>query len=257
METLLTLKQVQEILQVDRTTIHRMLKDGRLVGVKVGGQWRFAPQSIEALTRGTARDSDDDGEWGEDVIPLFCVQRIQDVFAEISGVGAVVTDLSGQPLTQMSNLCEFCQLMQSSPSGKQACQASWQQIGLAQPGPARFWKCHAGLEYARAVIELDGKPIAALVSGQFHSEPPTDEFERALADLAQQHNLPLDKLKTAAQSIKVLDKTYESQIETWLEKIARTFSDVSSERARLLGRLRQIAEITLDVEGGTLSNLAR
>ncbi|MCA9947998.1 MAG: helix-turn-helix domain-containing protein, partial [Anaerolineales bacterium] len=38
MEDLLTTRQVQELLQVDRTTVYRMRKDGRLTGVKVGQQ---------------------------------------------------------------------------------------------------------------------------------------------------------------------------------------------------------------------------
>ena len=49
MEELLTTKQVLDILQVDRTTIYRMLKDGRLSGVKVGQQWRFPRSEVEDL----------------------------------------------------------------------------------------------------------------------------------------------------------------------------------------------------------------
>ena len=256
METLLTLKQVQEILQVDRTTIHRMVKDGRLAGVKVGGQWRFAPQVIEALTQGAPHE--DDNEWGESVLPIYCVQRMQDVFAEIAGIGAVVTDLQGQPLTQISNLCEFCRLIQSSPAGKVACQNSWLEMGQHLEGPVRFLKCHLGLRYACALIEVDGKPIATLVSGQFHlDESDLLEFKHSLKALAPKYALPFRELDAAAQKLTVLNAKYEHQLGEWLDKVAKTFSDVSSERAHLLGRLRQIAEITLDVEGGTLSKLVR
>lgn len=257
METLLTLKQVQEILQVDRTTIHRMLKDGRLAGVKVGGQWRFAPQALESLTRGAVCE-DDEADWGDEVLPIYCVQRMQDVFAEVAGIGAIVTDLQGQPLTQMSNPCKFCSLVLSSPAGKVACQNSWKQMGTDQTEPAHFLRCHAGLQYARAVIDLDEKPIAAIVSGQFHLDlDDRRQFEDALPGLAARYSLSLEDLRAAASAISILNEKYEQQIGEWLDKVARTFSDVSSERARLLGRLRQIAEITLDVEGGTLSKLAR
>ena len=40
MNDLLTTRQIEEILKVDRITIYRMLGDGRLRGFKVGGQWR-------------------------------------------------------------------------------------------------------------------------------------------------------------------------------------------------------------------------
>ena len=46
-DTLLTARQLQELLQVDRITIYRMLSDGRLEGFKVGGQWRFSRQAIQ------------------------------------------------------------------------------------------------------------------------------------------------------------------------------------------------------------------
>ena len=46
---LLTAKQVQDLLHVDRTTIYRMLKDGRLNGVKVGKHWRFSAQEVNDL----------------------------------------------------------------------------------------------------------------------------------------------------------------------------------------------------------------
>ncbi|MGD8518216.1 MAG: helix-turn-helix domain-containing protein, partial [Anaerolineae bacterium] len=46
-DALLTTRQLQELLQVDRITIYRMLDDGRLEGFKVGGQWRFSRQAID------------------------------------------------------------------------------------------------------------------------------------------------------------------------------------------------------------------
>ena len=46
-DALLTTRQLQDLLQVDRITIYRMLSDGRLQGFKVGGQWRFSRHAIE------------------------------------------------------------------------------------------------------------------------------------------------------------------------------------------------------------------
>ena len=49
---LLTAQQVQQMLEVDRSTIYRMAEDGRLPAIKVGRQWRFPAESIaELLTR--------------------------------------------------------------------------------------------------------------------------------------------------------------------------------------------------------------
>ncbi len=50
MNELLTTKQIQDLLQVDRITVYRMLNDGRLKGVKIGNQWRFPQSEIDRLT---------------------------------------------------------------------------------------------------------------------------------------------------------------------------------------------------------------
>ena len=44
---LLTLKQVADWLQVSDRTVHRLIDDGKLDGMKVGRQWRFAASEVE------------------------------------------------------------------------------------------------------------------------------------------------------------------------------------------------------------------
>jgi len=46
---LLTTKQLQDLLQIDRTTVYRVLKDGRLTGVKVDSRRRFDRSQVEAI----------------------------------------------------------------------------------------------------------------------------------------------------------------------------------------------------------------
>ena len=125
---LLTAKQAQELLKVDRTTIYRMLKDGRLNGVKVGHQWRFFARDVNDLLSGARLMSEKDVPVSVDVLPLHCVQPVQDVFAEIAELGAVTTDKSGMPLTRISNSCDFCKLILGSDEGRQACINSWGKL---------------------------------------------------------------------------------------------------------------------------------
>ena len=47
MADLLTTNQVQTLLKVDRTTIYRMVEQGRLPAIRVGKQWRFSRPEIE------------------------------------------------------------------------------------------------------------------------------------------------------------------------------------------------------------------
>ena len=113
-DDLLTTRQLQELLQVDRITIYRMLNDGRLHGFKVGGQWRFSRREIEAWLQGQ-QSSQDSGSAPQallsdlgpsaETLPLSCVQAIQSVCAEALDVAAVTTGLDGVPLTSVSNSC--------------------------------------------------------------------------------------------------------------------------------------------------------
>jgi excisionase family DNA binding protein len=47
-EQLLTLEQVAEYLNVDRFTVYRLLAQKKLPAFKVGSQWRFKSEMIEA-----------------------------------------------------------------------------------------------------------------------------------------------------------------------------------------------------------------
>jgi excisionase family DNA binding protein len=263
MSDLLTAKQVQDLLLVDRTTVYRMLKDGRLRGTKIGQQWRFRREDVQALLSpgvATAR-SDVSGaahaggetattlaDLNVEALPLQCVQAVQDVFAEIAQVGSVTTDAEGQPLTDISNACRFCRLILASPSGRKACIASWRQLAQESEGRPRFVHCHAGLQYARAAIQIDGEGSqlnAMLIAGQFYSETP-DAAEESLRveALAEAHGLDRRALAAAASELPVLDLRMQSQIGRWLEKVADMFEEIGRERAEFVSRLRTIAELS-------------
>lgn len=100
MENLLTTTEVQERLKLDRTTVYRMLKDGRLRGVKVGQQWRFPLSSVDAILATSKAPASTLPATCD--LPIHCVQTIQDLFAELSGFAAQIFDPAGAPLTALS-----------------------------------------------------------------------------------------------------------------------------------------------------------
>lgn len=247
MEALLSAKQVQELLNVDRTTIYRMLKDGRLTGVKVGQHWRFSSREVNDLvSSGGVRVAETDLASPVNVLPLHCMQPVQDVFAEIAEVGAVTADRNGNPLTRISNPCDFCKLIMGSAEGRQSCADSWRKLVEQKDSAPEFTSCHAGLQYARARIEVRGELIAILVAGQYYvQKPDAQEENERLQALSQKYHIDEGLLKQAAERISVLDEHKISQISGWLERVALTFEQISSERADLMSRLRQIAEMSV------------
>ena len=242
---LLTAKQVQELLHVDRTTIYRMLKDGRLTGIKVGQRWRFSEQEVNDMLSGAVRPDDEPLSVSVDALPLHCMQPVQDVFAEIAEVGSVTTGVDGHPLTRISNSCDFCKLIMGSEDGRQACTESWRTLAQQTSQSPEFISCHAGLQYARARIEVKGETIAILVAGQFYAnDPDPEEEDERLQALAKRYHIDAELLSRAARQISVLDARKVPQISGWLGRVAHTFEQISSERASLKYRLEQISVIS-------------
>ncbi|GAB4426880.1 MAG: hypothetical protein Kow0031_06810 [Anaerolineae bacterium] len=248
MENLLSTKQLQELLNIDRTTVYRMLKDGRLNGIKVGNQWRFPREEVDAILTGghsaakeavaSARSAPAKPAAKINPLPLNCIQAMHDVFAEVLGIGAIATDPAGEPLSKMSNPCQFCRLILDSASGKQACIESWQKLAQRDSRQTDFERCHAGLLYARSRITLNGQFKAMLIVGQFYNSPPApaEETDR-VAKLAHRHNINEADLLAAAKSLPVLNQHTQDHIMDWLSKEVRTIEAIGNERLQLLNLL--------------------
>jgi excisionase family DNA binding protein len=252
MDELLTTRQVQQLLKVDRITVYRMLKDGRLKGMKVGNQWRFPRTTLEALFPGQTASPQEiqEPKSPPEVLPIHCLQVIQDVFAEIAEIGSVTTDAQGLPLTEISNSCDFCDLILESPSGRQACIASWKQLAQTPASDPEFLVCHAGLQYARGRIEVEDDLTGILVGGQFNfNQPDPQEQAERVTVLAEAHGVDPLALQQATESIRLLSPKRQAQITNWLTRVAVTFEDIGQERAYLLDRLKQIAAMsTLELD---------
>jgi len=255
MSDLLTTRQLQELLQVDRITIYRMLNDGRLSGFKVGGQWRFSRQEIEKWLqeqRATQAMPDMSGKTDEltpstHVLPLSCVQALQSFFAEALEVAAVTTEPDGTPLTQVSNSCQFCNLVLSTDKGRRRCAASWLPPDGSQQSPPAVRTCHAGLQCVSVPIVVEDEWVANLASCQFATRSAQSHGEvrlKSLSMLAPELGLPESDLQAAANSVRVLSDDEVSRIVHLLQKMAKTFCEIGQERLRLVNRLQRIAEMT-------------
>jgi excisionase family DNA binding protein len=248
-EELLTVKQVQRLLKVDRITVYRMLKDGRLHGIKIGHEWRFARSQVDgfvARAQSPTQVSTLTARVPSQAVgglPLHCVQLIQNVFATMSEVGALTTTIDGIPLTEPSNICSFGALVQSTASGRAACLRDWQQAA-SQPGTG-YITCHTGLQYGHASIEMGDGPIAVLLAGPFYTEAP-DEHEQStrVERLAAEHGLDPAVLTAEAANIPVLTERQREHMAPWLDSVASTMAEMGRERAALVGRLQDIAALT-------------
>jgi len=255
-EELLTTKETLDILKIDRITVYRMLKDGRLTGIRVGSQWRISKSSVDDLLSGGStkeikldlKISDPSKKTNliqPDILPLYCVQTLQDVFSELAQVGAVTVKRDGKPLTTISNMQPFCQLIQSCEKGRAACSASWRELNEKGGPETQFFQCHAGLQYSSAEIKIGGVFVARLVAGQFYISPtdPDEEKER-IVHLAGSLELNRGQLLAESEKIQILPEPVQLMLGGWLRKMAETFSHLGHERMDMINRLQQISAMS-------------
>ena len=246
MTELLTINQLHEILKVDRVTLYRMLHDGRLKGIKVGNQWRFQQSELDRLLGVGGSDSAKQDNSAVN-FRTDCVQKVQDIFAGILGIGSVTVALDGSLLTEPTCCNPFCERILSHPGGRLACQSSWRRIASRTTGEMSFQTCHAGLSYARAAIWFHDQAVGWLVAGQYHLSPhpegDQDERER-LQELAACYSLPLTELVEAAREIPLLTPDQQKKIQQWTPKVADAIQSMLFDRSDLMDRLQRIAELT-------------
>jgi excisionase family DNA binding protein len=246
MTTLLTTRQVQELLKVDRITIYRMLNDGRLKGIKIGKQWRFHRSEIDQLL-GTP-DSALSEDAAEEVLTEFpsgCVEKVEDLLAGILGIGVTTVNLRGEPLNAVVNSNSFCQLMLSSETGRKACQAAWKEPAISKDGKHAFQVCHAGLCFLRSPVTLEDRTIAWVISGQFRtiSSHPTQEAA-LMKSLSESHKIPRHELEKALRNVHSLSREQQVQLEAWTPRLAKTIQSILHERQQLTTRLKQISDLS-------------
>lgn len=245
MTDLLTSRQVQEILKVDRITVYRMLQDGRLKGVKIGQQWRFSQRDVERLLGARPVIDDAPPPAADGSFPTHCVQTIQDLFAEVGQASALVVNMQGRPLTQPSRPQPFCALLLDTPSGSQAAQADWLRFAAESQNGGRFFTCSFGLQYTGAPVFEKDTQVALFLTGPFYWQPPNPREEQdRIRRLSAAHQIPLEALAEAARAVPVIAAEMHERVESWPRTAARAVESILNERISFLDRLQQIASLT-------------
>lgn len=250
MSEFLTTRQLQDILHVDRTTIYRMADGGRIPAVKVGSQWRFPRQSIEGWLKtqspvgATVQDAAAPNESDlSKLIPLECVQRIQDAFADILGVMLVVTDLNGQPVTTPSHVCRLYALAQRSPAAQQQCRQEWAALARQPDLQPAFSYSYLGLMHTRGLVRV-GSELRAMVvvSGIAPTFWPPADTE--IARLTEYLDASEAEVRRAIAQAFALSDDQRRQVLTYVQRIADIVAHITNERKILFTKLHNIAELT-------------
>jgi ligand-binding sensor protein len=221
-----------------------MIKENRIKGFKVGSNWRFPVSEVDSIMNGKTPEPVSSNEDPKEVLPVHCIQPIQEVFSDIIGVAALTTEPDGTPITEISNSCNFCKMIMSTEAGRLACQNSWKNLKFSNDGKPVFNTCHAGLKYSGASIKLENAEEAKLITGQYFITKPKAEYFTKVKSLAKQFGLDTKELINAAKEVTIIDERTKSVMSKWLLKIAGSFELMAIEKKALLNKLKNIAEIS-------------
>lgn len=256
---MLTARDIQDLLQVDRSTVYRMAEDGRLPAIKVGKQWRFPASQVnewlgtditlastKSATEATGMETAVTPEKVNDlaaILPLECVQLIQDSHASLLGVMLVITDMQGNPITTPSNPCGLFAAVNKIPGALQKCVRSWHDMATMLSMEPQFHKTHLEMLCTRGLIrvgtELKGMVVAGCVAPDVW--PPT---EATVAAMAREFGVEPALLTAHLHEAYQLDKNQKTQVLVSVQKIANIVAHIVNERQMLLGRLTAIANLT-------------
>ena len=181
---LLTAREVQTILHVDRSTVYRMAESGRLPAVRVGKQWRFPAAAITdllsdidpALSSGgadhgavmTATETEQNRVRTRPPVGHIEPARAEAaiaVAAPILGVMMVVTDMAATPLTAIANPSPAAAALQHDTAGLDACLQEWQGLADDQNFQPRFQMGPLGFECARAFVRSGNTLVGMVIAG--------------------------------------------------------------------------------------------
>lgn len=159
-----------------------------------------------------------------DLIDAHTLQAIQDGFSNATGMAALTTDETGEPVTHGSNFTDFCMnFTRRSGLGCQRCEKCDRQGGQTaiSTGKAAVYSCHAGLVDFAAPIMLNGKFLGSFIGGQVLTEP-VDEVK--FRTYAAEIGVDSDEYVRAAKKAKVVPRKQVEYAADFLCTIASILS---------------------------------
>ena len=251
---MLTAKEMQTLLHVDRSTIYRMAEAGRLPAIKVGKQWRFpsaqvhewlgtqTPPSPVQTTPAQPQSHTPSGDMAE-LLPLECVQLILDTFADSLGVMLVVTDMDGNPITEVSHPCGLFAAISQTPNAVQKCVEDWRSLAADIDLQPKYTSSHLGLLCARGMIRVGAALKGMVFMGGIAPKqwPPSPEQIR---DMATEFGVQPETLEAHLNEVYFLDDDEQARVLTFVQRIANIVAHIASERNGFMNKLDAIAQLT-------------
>jgi len=174
----------------------------------------------------------------EDLFDIEEIQKIQDAFAEATGVASVITDIHGHPLTRPSNFCTLClDIIRKTPDGLANCMRSDAELGKKNTDGPIIRPClSGGLWDGGASICVGDYHIANWLVGQVMDDGPVED---KMLDYARQIEADIPAYQEALGEVTRMSRSRFEKICKALFIIARQLSVTALQNAK---QARFIAE---------------
>lgn len=242
----LTTREVEQLVRLNRVTIYRLIRDGELPAVKIGGQWRFPRTAIESWLGGQAsvhvpEPPAEPLPSQADLLSTLDLEHMVTAFKEATGLAICIADADGQPTMTCSVCHPFCRTVRSTTQGEQACAASWSRLTQVE---GALLTCHAGLGYLVTPVEVAGQRLAFAVVGPFVSdETHMEQVRRMLPETAQRSDLAPEELLEHLHTIRRLPQAEAGALARLLGTVVGAMMQIVCEWNAADQRLKQIAQL--------------
>ena len=206
-------------------------QDVEMVSLLADLAWEIAErkQAEEALEKrlvALTRPLDDAaGITFEELFNQADIQRLQDDFAQATGVASLITLPDGTPLTEPSNFSRLCDMIRSTEKGTANCMKSDAALGRTSASGPTIQKClSGGLWGAGAAISVGGRHIANWLIGQVRDETITEEQMRAYA---RQVDADEEAVLEAFLEVPIMSREQFEQVARALYTLAQQLSSIA------------------------------
>jgi len=192
----------------------------------------------------------------EELFDMKSIQKLQDQFADATGVASIITNTDGTPITKPSNFCKLCMnVIRKTKKGLCNCYKSDAEIGKFNPDGPTVQPClSGGLWDAGAGISVGGKHIANWLIGQVRDETQTDEKMR---EYARDIGADEETLINAFHEVPSMQRERFDKVADVLYTLTQQLSDSAYQniqQARFISERKQ-SEIQLSEARNYLSNV--
>lgn len=249
---LLTTREVEQLIQLNRVTIYRLIREDDFPAVKVGGQWRFPRSGVEAwLARQTGPETlappltdapqtpaalDASLFHGPELAPLLRA------FARSTGLSIFVTDLAGNTVAEcVACRHPFCALVHALPAGEQACIAAHYERIIDED--THLVTCAAGMRYIEAPVTINDRPLARVMMGPVMNGIPEAQLYDDIGRFSTGINADRDALFAALDEIPAFSGEQVTILSRLLSQVISTMLGVAAQQRQMVARLQEIAAL--------------